>query len=154
MTLLSENIEHSRVIMGFFLNYFIIRISTLGVLVYFHYWRRYDLQINFPINLPQWRSQIKEQYKAGHSQYYWNNTLLILYRFLQWRFYLVRETQPNEVVGSQLFRRLYFSIESMTTFLLFFYLWVRYRENIGKLCFFISKRTFDLMSYSILFTNY
>ena len=53
----------------------------------------------------------------------WNNILIILHWFLQWRFYLVQETQPNEVVGPQLFRRLYLSTESMTIFLLFFYLW-------------------------------
>ena len=29
----------------------------------------------------------------------WIYLLLILYQFLQWRFYLVQETQPNEVVG-------------------------------------------------------
>ena len=57
-------------------------------------------------------------HKDGHSQYCWNNILLILYRFLQWRFVLAQETQPNEVVGTLLM-----STETITIFLLFFYLW-------------------------------
>ena len=42
----------------------------------------------------------RKKNKDSHPSYCWNNILLILFRFLQWRFYLVQETQPNEVVVS------------------------------------------------------
>ena len=44
-----------------------------------------------------------------------------------------KETNPNKVVGSQLLRRLYLCTESITIFLLFFYLW---KELIKILLFF------------------
>ena len=49
--------------------------------------------------LLSFQAEIKEYHKDGHSQYCWNNILLILYRFLEWRFYSVQEAEPNRVVG-------------------------------------------------------
>ena len=78
-----------------------------------------------------------------------NNLLFILYRFLQWRFYLVRETQPNEVVGPELFRKLYLSTELITILLLFFYLWL----HESKLTFFKSRTIYTKSkeSYFVMF---
>ena len=57
-----------------------------------------DWMFGRPVRVASTTVQMKEQHKEGHSQYCWNNKLLIMYRFLQQRFYLVRETEPNEVV--------------------------------------------------------